>query len=404
MKALLVTSKIPYPAKNGGTKRIESIAKSLNEKNFEITLVALKLSFYKSKISTDKYGPYNKIYIISIPLSTICKNILKNFFTSIPFQVAIFSSKQINHFISKLSSHNTYDISIFHLIRTSTISPYVKSRIKILEMTDSYALNYQREVEQLKENISIKNLFLYIFFKLELDRLRKYEQKLLNLYDKISLVSNIDKSYVIKDSRIQTDNILIVPLYVQNLSHGKGSKHSFDDINSKNLIFLGQLNYKPNERALLYFLESIFPIIIKNLPNIRLNVIGANASWKIKKAVKKYPNVHLRGFVDDLNHEFKNSLCMIAPMISGSGMQTKILDSMSFGVPVVTTSLGLGGFEFKSGEEIFIADTPKDFANTILNLFNNKKLYISASNKCFDAINKYHSKNRFNELIEKLIF
>ena len=101
--------------------------------------------------------------------------------------------------------------------------------------------------------------------------------------------------------------------------------------------------------------------------------------------------VFLVGFVDDFLDEVSSASLSIAPMVSGSGMQTKILESMALGVPVVTNSMGYGDFNFKIGEEIIVEDDEKKFADAIMKILNSESQRKVLSNASKNAVIKSYS-------------
>ncbi len=104
-----------------------------------------------------------------------------------------------------------------------------------------------------------------------------------------------------------------------------------------------------------------------NIPNVRLIIAGNNPRPEVI-ALGSNKNVIVTGRVESLGVILNSSRVSIAPMQSGSGMQFKILEAMACGVPVVSTTMGLGDIAAIDGKEIILADTPDSFSNSVITL------------------------------------
>jgi glycosyltransferase involved in cell wall biosynthesis len=222
-------------------------------------------------------------------------------------------------------------------------------------MIDSMSMNYHR--------IRFKyNIILSLIFTLEAKRIKLLEKKIFNYADKVSVVSNIDKIW------IDNNKIYVFPLGVDTVKfHPSSHKNS-----SLTIIFSGNLSYKPNEQAVLWFLENCWMKILDLHPNIILVLAGRVGSFEIRK-FNKYKNIVITGEVAFIEDYIKKADIAIAPMQCGSGMQNKILEAMSCGLAVVSTPLGMGDIKAKNNYNIILAECPNKFIKSIDYLIKNKK-------------------------------
>ncbi len=144
-----------------------------------------------------------------------------------------------------------------------------------------------------------------------------------------------------------------------------------DDEKKYELIFCGSLDYKPNEEGLIWFIDNCWENLQISLPNCTLIVVGSG-----KQSYQLFEKLNTDGIInigkaDDLNKYYKQSMISIVPLLSGSGTRLKILESMSLGVPVVSTSKGAEGIEYTIGKNIEIADNASQFTQIILSLLKN---------------------------------
>ena len=105
-------------------------------------------------------------------------------------------------------------------------------------------------------------------------------------------------------------------------------------------------------------------LAVQKYPETKFYIVGANPHSKIKRLCKD-PHVVVTGFVQNLNHYLNMACVFVAPLRFSTGIQTKILEAMSAGVPVVCSSLANEGLRAKVGQEILVADDPLDFASLV---------------------------------------
>jgi glycosyltransferase involved in cell wall biosynthesis len=137
-----------------------------------------------------------------------------------------------------------------------------------------------------------------------------------------------------------------------------------------NIIFTGSFQYHPNYEAMIWFVQHVFPKILKQVPKAQLMITGDHANLSLPST----SNITLTGYVEDIKRLISESWVSIAPLLSGGGTRLKILEAMALGTPVVSTSKGAEGLNVNHGEHLLIADSPEDFANHIISLIDDKSL------------------------------
>ncbi len=93
-----------------------------------------------------------------------------------------------------------------------------------------------------------------------------------------------------------------------------------------------------------------------------------------RKLQSSYQPIVVTGYVEDPTPYFADSAVFIVPLRAGGGMRVKILDAWARGIPIVSTSIGCAGIEVQEGENIFIADTPQDFAQAVTRIIQDGEL------------------------------
>lgn len=131
------------------------------------------------------------------------------------------------------------------------------------------------------------------------------------------------------------------------------------------VLFLGNFENLANRDALDWMLAEIWPLVRGKSSSLALYIAGHAAPQDI---AQKHPGVIRLGHVPDLSALFARRLVFTAPIRFGTGINTKNLQAMSHGVPVVTTSVGAEGLQGHRHEPLAVADTPQAFASRLVQL------------------------------------
>ena len=143
--------------------------------------------------------------------------------------------------------------------------------------------------------------------------------------------------------------------------------------NKNNLVFVGSMYYDPNIVAVTTFAHKAFPQILEKLPDTKFYIVGTRPAQVVKNLAS--PNIIVTGFVEDPQQYLKEATIVVVPMISGAGVQNKILEAMSMGCCVITTEIGSEGLDnIVNGRDIIICYDYQQIAETVVMLLENKDL------------------------------
>jgi glycosyltransferase involved in cell wall biosynthesis len=148
------------------------------------------------------------------------------------------------------------------------------------------------------------------------------------------------------------------------------------------MIFAGSFTYEPNYEAMCWFVQNVYPEILRWAPQAQLIITGNHAG----KSLPLDDHVTLTGFVEDVRPLISRAWCAVIPLHKGGGTRLKILEAMALGTPVVATLKGAEGLEVTDGKELLIADDPHAFAQAILNLFLNSELRQRLARNAFELV------------------
>jgi glycosyltransferase involved in cell wall biosynthesis len=144
------------------------------------------------------------------------------------------------------------------------------------------------------------------------------------------------------------------------------SRHPVD-AEHPSVLFVGNFAYEPNVDAALHFSKTIFPLILRDVPNARLYLVGNSPPQEII-ALKLNKQIEVTGFVNSLTCYYRAADIVICPLRIGGGIKVKILEALNAGKAIVSTSVGAQGLDLRVYRALAIADEPVDFAKKVVQL------------------------------------
>ena len=359
-KLIVASSRFPYPVVGGDRLRIYQLCKALS-KSYDLTLVCLceKKSELEFVIPNDSvFKKIERIYHSRWRSWISCLLALP---TSTPLQVAYYKNSLFEKTIQDISAD--HDALLAHLIRTAESVKNVELP-KFLEMTDAISLNYER-VKNTKA-IGFFDLRKFIF-EIECNRLNTYEKLAASYFDQSFMVSDVDRQYLFKhdEETLSRVHVFSIGIDLEKL------KYSFKD-NNLDIIFIGNMSSLQNYDAALLMASEIMPRILKVLPLAKLKIIG-RITEAAKNILSSYENVIVTGEVESVSEHVSSGAVGVCPVRLGAGTQYKVLEYMAFGLPVVSTNMGLEGFHAIAGNDLIVADDLDDFAAGVIRLITDRR-------------------------------
>ena len=132
-------------------------------------------------------------------------------------------------------------------------------------------------------------------------------------------------------------------------------------------VFTGTMDYPPNVDAVVWFAETILPIVRRTIPDAQFYIVGNSPSDSVQR-LAQIPGVFVTGRVADVRPYVAHATASVAPMRIARGIQNKVLEAMALGKPVIVTAGALEGIDAAPGLEVILADTAADFAAAAVRL------------------------------------
>ena len=349
MKILVVLPRFPYPLDKGDKLRAYHQIVEL-AKRHEVYLFALS----HRKVRHDDYDHLHTcctaVDYVQLHWWESAWGVLKAFLTGQPLQLGYWSSCGARRAYTHWERQIQPDVVYCQMVRTlptAAGSPYRK----VLDFQDALSLNTRRRMER-------SHGLLKWVLRYEYKALQRTEQEALQLFDATTIISPADRDAI-------HQAITLVPNGVDTDYFNQAIKQSSEETFS--IVFTGNMSYAPNVDAARWLVKEIMPLVWKQCPS-GVNVLIAGADPKPAVKALAGPNVTVSGRLDDIRTAYASAKIFVAPMRIGSGMQNKLLEAMSMGLPCVTTSLAASPLGATAGEHLLVGDSAIELANQIVKL------------------------------------
>jgi len=335
-KLLLISAISPTPQNSGGATRIHHTLQELS-KYYQVDFITFDESLLK-------LGP---------------KKINLFFKKGIPYWFSPWYSPKLISHISKLIKKNNYDIIQVEFSQLLYLVKYLpKNTKKIFVAHDISSISFYRRIFENKPSL-LKIISRYLFFL----EIYFYEKKYLPKFDTIISVSQKDK--ITLQQQFPNQKIICLENGIDKIDFIKKTPS-----NIINLGYIGSFSHTPNLNAVKYFFDEIAPLLDKEKIIYKFYLAGNNDSKFIQDIFSSQNLINL-GQIKETKEFYKKIDCLITPIFSGSGSRIKILEALSFGVPIISSPIGAEGINIQSSY-LQIANTPQEYLNYLQSIPKDK--------------------------------
>ncbi|MEA1873788.1 MAG: glycosyltransferase [Bacteroidota bacterium] len=366
MKILFLANKVPWPLKDGGAIGTFSISYGLAKSGCSVDMLAINTPKHhiNTKDIPESIRKTMLIETVSINTNISPVKLIQNFlFSNKPYIAKRFHNQEFKNALANKLKENKYDVVILEMLYLSAYIPTIRKHSNA--HITMRAPNIEHEIwMQIAENTKnpIKSSYLSNMAK----RIRKMEQKVMNQYDSLIPVSQVNaESY--KKMGVN------VPIFRTTTGVFLDQIPQNPEIKEENaLAHIGALDWIPNFEGLKWFVDQVWPIIHEAIPDLNFYIAGRNAPEHAASVFNK-DQINYLGEVPDAYEFLQSKSILIVPLLSGSGMRVKIIEGLALGKSIVSTEIGAEGIAIKNNVHIKIANEPRDFADACIQLYKDKK-------------------------------
>ena len=364
MKILLLCNKPPYPASEGGPMAMNSIITGLLEAGHQVKVLAVNNEKYNVKESDipEEYRKKTGIELIDVDLGIKPLKAFLNLFTRKSYHVERFISKDFKARLAELLQKEQFDVVQLEMLY---MAPYVET---IREYTKAMIVLRAHNVEhKIWERIAKETkFFIKRWYVNHLAKtLKDYELSALETVDGIAAITRKDAAFFRKYC---SKPIIDIPYGVYPEAFTPKSEIE----GHPKFYHIGSMNWIPNEEGIRWFIDEVLPKTIEKVPTFVYRLAGRNMpEWL---TTLNNPHVDVIGEVPDAKAFVAENDVAIVPLLAGSGIRIKIIESMAMGKTVITTRVGAEGILYDEEVNIIIAENKAKMVEAIRSINENPQI------------------------------
>ena len=353
MKILMVTPNLPQPSWGAATRNYYFLKALAGKHNVSL------LSWIDSaeeeadkKLLTELASTVDIITRSSSPANKRIQQLL-SVLRGRSYMLSAYSHPEVQEALTSLLTREAYDVVLFEGVVLAGYQLPEGVKVIIDEHNIEYEL-LQRTAQ--KEKMGIRKWYNWqesrLLKRVEIERCRRADAV---------LVTSERESLALK-KMLPHSGIEVVP---NGVDIERFRREDTEQESAHQIVFTGAMHYYPNVDAVLFFAEKCWPLIRAHVPDVTWNIVGADPLPEVWK-LARLPGVTVTGSVADVYPYLSSAALAIAPLRIGSGTRLKILEALSMGKAVVSTSVGCEGLSVEPGTHLLVEDQPEAFANAVV--------------------------------------
>ena len=319
--------------------------------------------------------------ITFLSTATISENSFDLSSKNISFQNIVLNDSSFDELIKNLNP----EIVIFDRFTTEEqfgwrVSEQVPNAVKILDTEDLHFLRTARE-KAFKQNRNLEHLDLINdVFKREIASILRCDLSL--------IISEFEMNLLIEKFRIDENILFYLPLF------GEVKKPETSFSKRKNFISIGNFLHEPNWQTVLQ-LKKLWKDIKNQLPEAEIHIYGAYATEKVFQLHNEKEGFIIKGKAESVETVFKTAKVLLAPIPFGAGIKGKLLESMQFGLPNVTSAVGAEAMQGNHDWNGFITDNETEFVEKAVLLYQDENLWQKSQENGYKIVENRFKKELF---------
>jgi glycosyltransferase involved in cell wall biosynthesis len=287
-------------------------------------------------------------------------DLLRNLFSPLPYAIARYESSQLRQEIQRLAAAS--DLVVCDFLAPSINVPDDLPAPVVLFQHNVEAVIWQRHVAVPQPALR------RAYFRAQWQRMRRYEAQQCRRFARVIAVSATDAETIKREYQVASVGCVPTGVDLEYFSPSVRPR------NSRELVFIGSMDWMPNEDGIRWFTTQVFARLQELIAGVCLTVVGRRPSATMRAFAAQNPAVQVTGSVADVRPYLERAAVSVVPLRVGGGTRLKIYEAMAAGVPVVSTAIGAEGLPLRHGEHLLIADTVEEQVNAIRALLSDPAL------------------------------
>jgi polysaccharide biosynthesis protein PslH len=313
-----------------------------------------------------------------------------NLASPLPYAVAAHRSSAVLRAAAQHAAKNPVDLWQFEWLAYADAPSQFSSAPRMVMAHNVESLIWRRYLD------NEPNAFKRWFIRRQWRKFQAFEARVLGRADLVVAVSPDDAELL--RSQFQVDRVAVIENGV-DLDYFAPAK--FPNSNPRQILFLGSLDWRPNQDSVRLLVDQIFPLVLALQPAARLCVAGRNPPpWLVRHC--QCHRVELIANPPDVRPLLTQSGVMAVPLRIGGGSRLKILEAFACGLPVVSSTIGCEGLGLHHGGQLLIADSPDQMAAAIVQVMRDPASAMQMAERGRRLVRETHDWDRLADRLESL--
>lgn len=376
MRVLFLSQLVPYPIDAGPKVRSYHVLQYLAAAGHQITLVA-----FRREADRPEHLAHLHRFCTAVHTVPICRSrgrdawhLMCSLLTNQPFLlVRDWSAAMVATIHELLTAAGQFDA--IHADQL-WMAPYALWASLQVANRPQLVLDQHNAVFQIPQRLaaSERNPIARALLDWEARKLACYEAMACSRFDRVVTVTQEDQDTLAaltsERREMNRARFVTIPICIDPSAKSPVLRAA----HPRRVTFLGGLHWPPNADGILWFVREVWPQVVQQIPDAMLTVIGKNPPAQLTRHAAVDPSCEVTHYVADPTPYLAETAAFIVPLHAGGGMRVKIVDAWSWGLPVVSTRIGVEGLSYRDGENALIADTPESFAQAVVRLLTDAEL------------------------------
>jgi len=364
MRILQLSNKAPYPANDGSSIAIYNLAEGLADNGVELHLLTINTKKHFKPDSEVPQAFKDKTHYTSVYRNTDTSvgGALSNLFSSQSYFVSRFFFRAFEEALVRKLKAYRFDLVQLEGVFMAAYIPLIRQHSQAKISIRAHNLEHQIWERHLANE---PDFFKKTYLRLQNKRLRRFELDAFAKADAIVAITDEDNTNI---QKLVPQKTLYTCLTGINLN----TYQKVEAPSEANTLFhFASMDWMPNEEAVTWLLEKVWPAVLKQLPESRLVLAGKNMPEKFKRLASK--NLSVIEQVKSSAEFYKTYDIMLVPLWSGSGLRIKLVEGLAYGKAIITTGIGAEGIPYVNHKDLIVADNPEDFTKAIVSLLSDEQ-------------------------------